>query len=142
MALRMPCLRALRVRLLRCLPPLSWFPGHRPAQLAACFGPAKDAHIRAEFSQNGPGGDHADAGNAAKPGNRFQVHAGSDTLFQPEDLAFDKIQILHQFAQHEPVMIGDSPTQGQPEFGNLRKEAPFGRSARKLGLSTPSRMPE
>jgi hypothetical protein len=87
---------------------------------------AKDAHVRALLRQQRPGRNEIDAGNGAQPGQHLEIRLGRNRLLQPGDLAFHKIQILHQLAQHEAVMLPDAAAQNQTQLGPLAAKPALG----------------
>lgn len=77
------------------LPAALMIAGAQPRPTGSMPGTGEDAHVRAEFRQNGPGRNEIDTGNAAESRRGFQIHARGKHLLQAEDLALYELQIFH-----------------------------------------------
>ncbi len=76
----------------------------------------KDAHICAEFSQQGPRRDEVDARYGGQSGERGQVHSRRNFRIEPLYFALVEAEVIHEFAQHRPMTILDAAAPSQPQF--------------------------
>src|ERR1700676_2155427 len=98
------------------------------------LGTFKDLHVGAEFRQQRPGRNQIHSRNRAQTRQLLHIYLWGDGLLQPLDLAFYKLQIIDQFTENQPVMVGDAPTQRQPELRLLSTQCPFGLIGQPVGM--------
>jgi hypothetical protein len=106
------------------LPALSWLPGQRPAQLAACLAVGKDRHIDAELGDEHLGGALVHAADGVEPGECLgegrhdAIDLGADGL----DGLVQVVEVGEELADEEGVVgaeVADQKPQGRPLLAQL-----------------------
>jgi len=101
-----------RVRPERCLPALSWWPGHRPLPLAACLALGKAVMSNAELGDHDLGGAVVHAGDGIEPGGKGR-HGGVDGA-EGLDSFVQVVEVGEELADEEGVVGVEAGDQRPP----------------------------